>query len=118
MKIRFQGCFLYVNDNQILLTHNIYGLIQLNDLVLILTYGFSEKQMDSLSTTNVYAFDEKGKKVWEIKEPFQPPDQTVSYADISLKKTGDVVAGTTQGTEYIVNIKDGSVELIKGQRPW
>ncbi len=118
MKVRFQGCFFYVNDHQVLLKHNIYGLIELDDLVLVLTYGFSEKQMESLPTNNVYAFNEKGEQVWQIKEPFQPEGKIVSYADISLKKDGKIVAGTTQGTEYIVNVKDGSIDPIKGQRPW
>jgi len=118
MKIRFQGCFFYVNNNRILLTHDIYGLIELDDLVLVLIYGTSAKQMESLPTNNVYAFNEKGEQVWQIQEPYQPEGRIVSYANISLKETGEVVAGTTQGTEYIVNIKDGAIKPIKGQRPW
>ena len=118
MKIRFQGCFFYVNNHQILLSHDIYGLIELDDLVLVLIYGFSAKQMETLPTNNIYAFNEKGEQVWQIQEPIQSKDTIVSYADISLKETGKIVAGSTQGDEYIVNVKDGSVEHIKGQRAW
>jgi len=118
MKLRFQGTFFYVNNHQILLSHPIYGLIELDDLVLVLIYGFSANQMETLPTNNVYAFNEKGEQVWQIEEPLQYSNGVVSYADISLKKDGKIIVGSTKGDEYIVNIKDGSVEHIKGQRPW
>ena len=118
MKIRFQGCSFYVNNNRILLSHNIYGLIQLDDMVLVLIYGFSSEQMETLPARNVYAFNEKGEQVWEIETPHQESNGIVSYADISLKKDGKIVAGSTRGDEYIVNVNDGSVEHIKGRRPW
>jgi len=118
MKIRFQGCFFYVNNHQVLLSHAIYGLIELDDLVLVLTYGFSPKQMETLPKNNVYAFNGKGEQVWQIQEPIQSKEAIVSYADINLQETGEVIAGSTQGDEYILNVKNGSVEHIKGQRPW
>ena len=119
MKVRFLYNFLFINDcKEILFPLGIRGLIQLDELILIFIYGSTEEEMENLPTTNVYAFNEKAEQVWQIEEPFQPPNQIVSYADISLKKTGEIVAGTTQGTEYILNIKDGSVSLIKNQRPW
>ena len=121
MKVRFQDCFLHVNDTEILLSHHICGLIELDDLVLVLVYGLTAEQLENLPTTNIYAFDEHAKQVWQIEEPSQYSDQRVCYADISLRKINrkeEVVAGTTRGDEYIVNTKDGSVSFIKGQRPW
>ena len=121
MKVRFQGCFLHVNDTQILLSHHICGLIELDDLVLVLIYGLTAEQLENLPTTNIYAYDKHGKQVWQIEEPSQYSDRSVSYADISLRKIHgkeEVVAGMTDGYECIVNTKDGSVSVIKGQRPW
>jgi outer membrane protein assembly factor BamB len=109
---------LYINDNKILLSHAIYGLIDLDNVVLVLIYGSSAKQMETLPTNNIYAFNEKGEQVWQIQEPIQYSDGIVSYADICLKENGKIVAGSTKGDEYFINIKDGSVEHIKGKRPW
>ena len=119
MKIRFLYNFLFINDcKEILFPLGIKGLIQLDELVLVFIYGSTTDEMEKLPTNNVYAFNAKGEQVWQIQEPIQSKDTIVSYADISLKETGKVVAGSTQGDEYIVNVKDGSVEHIKGQRPW
>ena len=119
MKIRFLYNFLFINScKEILFPLGIRGLIELDDLVLVFIYGSTEEEMESLPTNNVYAFNAKAEQVWQIQEPFQPEGIIVSYADISLKKTGEIVAGTTQGTEYIVNSKNGSITLIKDQRPW
>jgi outer membrane protein assembly factor BamB len=118
MRIRFQGCFFYVNDHQVILSHPIYGLIELDDMVLLLIYGTSSKQMENLPANNVYAFDREGRQVWQIQEPLQYDDGFVSYADISLKKDGVIVAGSTKGDEYLVNTDDGTVEHIKNQRAW
>ena len=119
MRIRFLYNFLFINDcKEILLPMNISGLIQLDELVIVFIYGATAQEMESLPTNNVYAFNAKGEQVWQIAEPFQPESKMVSYADISLRKDGNIVAGTTQGTEYIVNVKDGSIDPIKGQRPW
>ena len=118
MKIRFQRNMLYLNNNRIFLDNPIYGLIELDDIALVLIYGFSSEQMETLPARNVYAFNEKGEKVWEIEAPYQDSNGIVSYADISLRKDGKIVAGSTRGDEYIVNVNDGSVEHIKGRRPW
>lgn len=119
MNIRFLYNFLMINDcKEILFPLGIRGLVQLDDLVIVFIYASTKDEMDKLPITNIYAYDENAQQIWQIEEPFQPPNQIVSYADISLRKTGEVVAGTTQGTEYIVNVADGSITPIKGQRPW
>ncbi len=119
MKIRFLYNFLFINDcKEILFPFGIRGLIQLDDLVLVFIYGATTEEMENLPTRNIYAFNEKAEQVWQIEEPLQHNDGIVSYADIGLKKDGKIVAGSTKGDEYIVNIKDGSVEHVKGKRPW
>ena len=118
MKIRFQGCFFYINGHQVLLSHSIYGLIELDDLVLVLTYGFNAKQIESLPTRNVYAFNGSGEQIWQIQEPIQEGNHPVSYADMSLKKDGKIIVGSTKGDEYVLNIRDGSVVYIKGRKSW
>ena len=121
MKVRFQGCFLHVNDTQILLSHHICGLIELDDLVVVLIHGLTAEHLENLPSTNIYAFDEHAKQVWQIQEPPPSRDRHMSYADISLRKINgkkEVVAGMADGGECIVNTKDGTISLITGQRPW
>lgn len=119
MNIRFLYQFLFINDNEeILLPCSINGLIQLNDFIIVLIGSDNEKEMNKLNGKNIYAFNEKSERIWEIEAPFQPPNMNVSYADLSLRKSGEIVAGTTQGTEYIIDISDGTVTLVENQRPW
>ena len=122
MKIRFIRHSLYIDDCEpIFFPLGIKGLIQLDDLVLAFTYADTAEEMERLPTANVFAYDKHAKQVWQIEEPPQSPNEIVSYADISLEKINgkeEVVAGTTRGYEYIVNTKNGSVSVIKGQRPW
>lgn len=117
MKIRFIRDILHINENKINFTHDICGLIELNNLIIVLIYGASAKQMETLPNNNIYAFDEKGKKIWQIQPPFQVSGYITSYSDVILRKDGKIIAGTSQGLEYIVNIEDGSV-IPTGGRPW
>ena len=122
MKIRFIDHTLYIDDSEdIFFPFRIKGLIQLDDLVVVLIYGITTEEMENLPTTNIYAYDKHAKQVWQIEEPPQYPDRSVSYAGIRLEKINgkeEVVAGMTDGYECIVNTKDGSVSQITGQRPW
>ena len=119
MKIRFLYNFLSINScKEILFSHGIRGLIELDDIVIVFIYGSTKEELETLPTNNIYAFNSKAEKIWQVEAPFQPKGISVSYADVSLKKAGEIVAGTTQGTEYKINILDGSVEPMKGQRPW
>lgn len=97
---------------------DIRGIIRVDRLIIVFIYAYTQEEMEKLPTTNVYAYDENANLVWEIAEPPQGSNSPVSYADIILREDGAIVAGSTRGDEYIVNVKDGSVEHIKGQRPW
>lgn len=119
MKVSFLYNFLFINNcKEVLFPLGIRGLIQLDDLVVVFVYGATMEEMENLPTRNIYAFNEEGKQVWQVQEPLQYDDGVVSYSDIRLKKNGEIIAGSTKGDEYIVNINDGSVEHIKGRRPW
>lgn len=120
MKIRFLYNFLFINDcEEILFPLDIRGLIQLEDMVIVLIYGSDQQELANLPKSNVYAYNGSAKKIWEIEAPPQSKNRNVAYADISLTPSGDLVAGTTIGTEYIVNVKDGSIApLCANQRPW
>lgn len=94
--------FLLINDcKEILFPLGINGLIQLDNLVIIFIYKATAEEIENLSATNIYAFNEKGKKVWKIENFFQPSNRTVSYDDISLRKKGDVVTETQEGVRVI-----------------
>lgn len=120
MKIRFLYNFLFINDcKEILFPLDIRGMIQLEDMVIVLIYGSDKQELSNLPKSNIYAYDENAKKIWEIEEPPQSKNGNVAYADISLKPSGELVAGTTDGTEYIVNVRDGSITpSYTNQRPW
>lgn len=119
MKIRFLYKSLFINNSKgIIFPLGIRGLIQLDGLVLVFIYGATTEEMKALPTRNVYAFNGNGEQIWQIQEPIQEGNSPVSYADMSLRKDGKVIIGSTKGDEYILNIQDGSVEHIKGRRPW
>ena len=119
MNIRFLFNFLFIDGcKEILFPLGIRGLIQLEELVIVFIYGSNEEEMSRLSSRNIYAYNKKGQLIWQVQEPIQATSCVVSYADISLRDNGDIVAGSTQGDEYIVNILDGSVKHVKGRRPW
>lgn len=119
MKVRFLYKFLFIdNQKEILFPFGIRGLIQLDDVVLIFIYGDTPDELKNLPTNNIYAFDKNAKQIWQIEEPPQAEGRVVSFADISLRNNGEVVAGTTIGTEYTVNIENGSITPRTGQRPW
>lgn len=119
MKVRFLFNFLFIdNCKEILFPLGIRGLIQLDDLILVFIYGSTAEEMERLSSRNIYAFNSRGEQVWQVQEPIQHEGRIVSYADLSLRGNDKVVAGSTEGDEYIVNIKNGSVEHVKGRRPW
>lgn len=119
MKIRFLYNFLFINEcKEILFPLGIKGLIQLDELVLVFIYGSTADEIEKMPARNIYAYNESGEQVWQIQEPLQHGEGYSSYADISVRKDGKIVAGSTRGEEYIVNIKDGSVAHIKNQRSW
>lgn len=117
--VNFLRQFLKIDgQDSIILPLPIEGMIQLPDKVIVLIGSSDQEQMEKLKGSNIYAFDYKGKKLWRVESSIAIDNKVYSYSDISLKKTGEIVAGTTMGTEYIVNLIDGTVTPYGSGRPW
>ncbi len=118
-KITFIRQFLKINgEDSIILPLPIEGMIQLQDMVIVLIGSTSEDQMEKLKGSNVYAFDCRSKELWKIKSSPAIDNRIYPYSDISLKKSGEIVAGNVMGAEYLVNLADGNIKPYGSGRPW
>lgn len=120
MRIRFLYNFLHINDcKEILLPGDIRGLIELENKVLVFVCVESSEFNDNISKSVVLAFDEHANKIWEIEEFWDSNGKLEAFSDLGLRQDGKVVVGTTSGTEYVVNLEDGSLSLNDSNaRPW
>jgi hypothetical protein len=92
-------------------------------LVIINFYPRTDEEAKEISNNknniqrNIWAYDLNGVKVWEIAESPASSYKTNPYISI-YEENGKIIAGSIGGFDHVVDISTGSVELIKGGRPW
>lgn len=70
---------------------------------------------------NILCFDEKGNLLWEIEEceRYLPMHPVRPYSSMYMSdKKDELIAYNQNGLEYIVNLEDGKIKLVPGQRAW
>lgn len=120
MRIKLLRQFLTIDKNEaILLPSSIKGLIEFDDMVVVLVGSDNVSSVNKLKGQNIYAFDECSKQLWQVAAPPETDGKVLPYSDINLNKKNELIAGTVRGTEYLINQKNGNVTPYNtGQRPW
>ncbi|MFI5391792.1 MAG: hypothetical protein ACHQYQ_10555 [Bacteriovoracales bacterium] len=111
-------------------------ILEVQDLIIVNFSSFTLEESQEMKrlgvdmSRNIWAFDLQGNKVWEISPAAKIGERSYSYNSLWIKeknKTGDiwsnikdgtVIVGTSFGADYILDVSNGHVELIKGQRAW
>lgn len=120
VRVRFLFNFLHINDcKEVLLPGDIRGLIELEDKVLVFVCIDSNDLNADDSKSIVFAFDENANEIWKIEEFQDSSGNLEAFSDLGMRNDGKVVVGTTNGTEYVVDLDDGSLSLNNtNSRPW
>ncbi len=108
-------------------------IVEINDLVIINFFPWGKEEREEAQRQginlkrNIWAFNQNGEKVWEIMEQ---PNLKSSYSSILIKDdsksenfksnipNGTILVGSTFGVYYILDVTNGHVSLIPGQRTW
>jgi hypothetical protein len=113
---------LHLHGRIIYMDAPIKQKIEFLGLVIIRLYP-SDDQLDTYPkesfNRNVYAYDVSGNLVWQIQEaPHGGIDEDKAYMDIRISQD-KLVAGNWTGTDYQVNLVDGTVASFdRDVRPW
>jgi hypothetical protein len=105
---------------------NIYKepfVLQKNGLIIVNFYPSTQAEDHLLNNmkinmkSNIWAFNLHGHKIWEIEESPANSIHENPYTSI-YEEDGRIIAGSIGGFDHVVDISNGTVELIKGGRPW
>lgn len=86
-------------------------------LVLLERVGVEVNEKKESLSQNIHAFDTKGNKLWTVQalDPFQGMQAIITGL---FMRNDKVLAYVSWGVEYEIDLNDGTLINIPGQRPW
>lgn len=97
------------------------SIVEIDKLIVVNFYPFTEEEDEALKDIdmerNIWAFNSDGDLVWTIAYPSAKIEGHNPYTSVYIKN-GRLIAGNWAGIDYLVNTKNGSVDVISGKRPW
>ena len=115
MTIRYKGDTLKIGDNAITFGAPIEKVLEIQNKILVLVQDESSRV--NRKHGNIFAFDDKGKKLWEIEAPDKYEGWYRPFTGIYLRKNMPI-AYSPVGIEYKIDLSNGKLIKVLGQRPW
>ena len=106
---------LVVKDNKINFQSPIKKVLDVGDRLLVLVQDQSTR--DSKKHGNIYGVNVDGKKIWVI-QPTKPFGGWYRPFTGIYMRDNDAIAYSPIGIEYKINLDNGELIDIPGQRPW
>ena len=94
------------------------SLLELENMVIVVMLSDDLEEMKKVGVRNVFAYNRKGKQLWQIQEQEQIVNgRKHVYDSVYIGKDKKVMVGGNWGGEYYLNVEDGTVTPAGG-RPW
>ena len=113
--IWFKGSTLKIGETSVLLPSPIDVVVEVDDIVLVLLHEKGSRKRKPHG--NIYAFDRAGHRLWIVDAPPMFEGWYHPFTGLYVRD-GLPFAYSPIGVEYEINISDGRLIEIPGQRPW
>ena len=104
------GKTLTVNGNRVDFEHDIKNTVEVDGLVVVMLWNMSTGNIQKQPFNNVYAVDENGKIIWNLKDVI---GNDGLYTMLRLDEAKRLVAVEFIGMNYIIDAKNK--QLVGGK---